>query len=83
MWIGARYDATYGEHRWVDGSPMTFAAWGPGRPGIVKGCVDYLNNIKYFWNSHWDCVNTKGPYICEKGKTNSYYMSWTLHCRLI
>ncbi|XP_053408178.1 uncharacterized protein LOC123560994 isoform X2 [Mercenaria mercenaria] len=66
MWIGARYDSKYGEHRWIDGSAMTVDGWAPGKPDSVRGCVDYLNNVDYLWNSHPNCVNTKGPFICEK-----------------
>jgi hypothetical protein len=67
MWIGARYDPSVGEHRWVDGSKMTFNGWYPGRSSIKKGCVDYLKGFGYLWNTHWDCVNTKGAFICEAG----------------
>lgn len=74
MWIGARFDPKFGEHRWIDGSAMNVNGWFSGRPN-VQGCVDYLDRIPntdeseyYLWNSHIDCVSTRGPFICEKGK---------------
>ncbi|XP_045202188.2 lactose-binding lectin l-2-like [Mercenaria mercenaria] len=68
FWIGARYNETAGEHRWADGTEMTFNGWGAGRPGTIKGCVDYVWNTGWLWNSHWDCTNTDGPCVCETGQ---------------
>ncbi|XP_045166259.2 ladderlectin-like [Mercenaria mercenaria] len=66
FWIGARYNSTIKEHRWIDGTEMTFNGWHPERPGTKTGCADYLDIFNWLWNSHNDCVNTYGACICEK-----------------
>nr|6A7T_A Chain A, N-acetylglucosamine-specific lectin [Saxidomus purpurata]6M5M_A Chain A, N-acetylglucosamine-specific lectin [Saxidomus purpurata]BBE43064.1 N-acetylglucosamine-specific lectin [Saxidomus purpurata] len=66
-WIGGSWDAEHSEYRWIDGSSISFNGWGPNRPDADEGCMDYLNykEIVWQWNDHQDCVNTKGPSICE------------------
>lgn len=57
---------------------MHVNGWGVGKPGDVQGCVDYLRDVDFYWNPHVDCVNTTGPFICEKGKAFinlSFYVS--------
>ncbi|XP_045167327.1 perlucin-like protein [Mercenaria mercenaria] len=66
FWIGARYNSTVGEYRWIDGTNVTFNGWSPGLPGTQKGCVDYLRTFNWLWNSHSNCVSTYCPCICEK-----------------
>jgi hypothetical protein len=64
-WIGARYNASAGEHRWIDGSEMKIDGWAPGQPQH-PGCIDYLGAKNWLWNSHEDCHNTHCSFICEK-----------------
>ncbi|XP_053380234.1 low affinity immunoglobulin epsilon Fc receptor-like [Mercenaria mercenaria] len=69
-WIGARYNESAGEHRWIDGTEISFNGWPAGEPGTSKGCVDYLDFLEaggWLWNSHWNCIGDVGPCICEKG----------------
>ena len=67
VWIGAKYSRLYRKHLWIDGSEMSFNGWAPGEPNGRRGCVDYLQKYNYHWNSHCDCENTRGRFICEKG----------------
>ncbi|XP_060596632.1 macrophage mannose receptor 1-like isoform X2 [Ruditapes philippinarum] len=67
VWIGAKYSRLRQKHLWIDGSEMNFNGWAPGEPDGSRGCVDYLHKYNYQWNSHCDCINTRGRFICEKG----------------
>ncbi|XP_060590864.1 C-type lectin domain family 12 member B-like [Ruditapes philippinarum] len=64
-WIGARYNASAGEYRWIDGSEMRIDGWAPGKPNN-QGCINYLRTDNWLWNSHEDCHYTPCSFICEK-----------------
>ncbi|MCX6851316.1 MAG: lectin-like protein [Verrucomicrobia bacterium] len=70
VWLGATDEKVQGEWVWVDGSKMTFTAWGKGQPDNKAGDEDYLAT----WKSKWNDApkNTRANkafpvvgYICE------------------
>ncbi|XP_010863671.2 CD209 antigen-like isoform X1 [Esox lucius] len=74
-WIGLSDIETEGTWRWVDGTPLTTAYWGPqqpdnsGDPEVEEDCVEIVN-----WNRDpvkmWNDMkcNTERNWICEAVK---------------
>lgn len=51
VWLGASDAETEGRWVWIDGTPMTFAAWLPGQPNNKEN-EDYLHTWKGGWNDN-------------------------------
>ena len=70
--MGAKDEKLEGEWIWVDGTKMTFNAWGQGNPDNVGGREHYLYALldKGIWNDtekDWDHHRTAPVvgYVCE------------------
>ncbi len=73
LWLGATEEKVEGVWIWVDGSKMTFSAWGPGAPNNRDGKDNYLsthlNKVVCWedtprdWNAYKQTPIT--GYICE------------------
>jgi hypothetical protein len=63
-WIGLSDLATEGQWQWVDGAPLTFAAWAPGEPNDAGGEDCAATNFQALgaWND-WPCL-TELPFVC-------------------
>lgn len=50
LWLGATDADEEGEWKWVDGSRVEFAAWGPGQPNKGRTGQDYAYTVNGGWN---------------------------------
>lgn len=70
LWLGARDEDKEGKWKWVDGSRMKFAAWGPGQPNTGRARQDYVYTRKDGWNDIGEKGHFNGKlhvhgFICE------------------
>lgn len=68
LWLGATDEAKEGEWKWIDGTPVTFAAWVTNNPNNQGGNENYLamvvNDNVQGWND-----------FSKEGKTNTLQIS--------
>jgi len=68
-WLGAHNVKGNRGWQWVDGTPMTFTAWGENQPDNWGGNQHYLQIIKGFWDDTEEDRDDIYSYLCEwKGR---------------
>ena len=65
LWLGATDEQTESVWKWVDGTPMTFKAWGPTQPSNSGGKEHYLHIKNHTWNDTPKDANNVVGFICE------------------
>lgn len=70
VWLGATDEKVEGEWVWVDGTKMTFKAWGQDQPDNHQGEEHYLSTWKSLWNDAPKSTRANKTYpvvgyICE------------------
>ena len=65
-WIGANDLVKEGAFQWVDGSLVTFSAWGEKEPngGTAENCVQFHDVHNNLWND--GKCDLKNFFICER-----------------
>jgi hypothetical protein len=71
LWLGATDEEVSGVWKWIDGTPVTFKAWGEGQPDNYGGNQHYMFILKGTWNDIQKDGKFSDPsirvvgYICE------------------
>ncbi|CAN9510154.1 unnamed protein product [Ophioblennius macclurei] len=68
VWIGLTDEATEGEWKWVDGTPLNQSYWGGVEPNNAGGHEDCAEIRESGWND--ERCNSRRQWICEKKPAN-------------
>lgn len=71
IWIGASDEANEGQWKWVDGTPVTFSAWGSGQPDNASGNEHFM----MVWKNSMNDLQRSGSYIGNQ-KVAGYVVEW-------
>jgi hypothetical protein len=72
LWLGATDEEVHGIWKWIDGTPVTFKAWGDGQPDNQGGVQHYM----FIYKDTWNDIQENGKYSDPSYRVVGYICEW-------